>query len=128
MKTGIHVHAIKASIEKAPAGHFPVGYWCKGVLIDDVVVGKPIHIARYARAAQEEGEAAVVSRLGEYQSSPVVAVDAVTPNQLQVRTQNSVWLLTNIGPLNEETSKMLNEMMEYVSGSDILSRPTTAKT
>ena len=63
-------------------------------------------LLRDARAAQEQGEPPTVARLGEYVSSPVVAlVLGATPKQVKLQTQNSVWLLTEVEPMEDEIKK-----------------------
>jgi hypothetical protein len=106
MKKGTHVKLTK--ISETNPGELPVAYWARGVLVDDIRIDHPIHLLRYARAAQEIGEPPEVSRIGEYQSSPVLSIEA----NGRVRTLNSVWQVTELGPLDEAASILLATCME----------------
>jgi hypothetical protein len=112
MKAGAHIHALKVSAALLKPSTFPVEYWSRGILAEDLKVGQPIHIIRYARAPQEEGEPATVVRPGEYQSSVVRNINLVNPDQVQVQTDNSVWLLTKLGPLTKEQEEEIKRMLD----------------
>jgi hypothetical protein len=102
---GTRVRFTKIS-EKRP-GLCDVGYWCEGHLVDDVRVGEPIWMNRYARAAQGD-EKDDQRRAGLFNTSIVERV-ATSNDPAQSRwliyTHNSAWGLEVLPPLPKETLK-----------------------
>lgn len=83
MKRGSIVKLTK--ISSIRSGKLPDGYWTKGALIDDIILGSPVVVARTSRVGLA-GEQTVIERPGLYRSSPVVKIDGN-----QFTTNNSVW-------------------------------------
>ncbi len=67
-------------------GDLPDGYWAKGVLVSDITVGRPIHVARTERSRKTPSEPPRVETAGEFTSSPVESISGD-----RVKTANSVW-------------------------------------
>lgn len=81
-------------------GILPTGYWLRGILGDEPIVGRILCVWRTERAAQYEGEIEPVVTEGIYTSSPVRSIVENEDGSVTCITANSTWRVT---PLPESS-------------------------